>query len=610
MSKRMLALALALALLLTCATCAVGEEAVALRRLTLGTSSYSVMVDDSFVEGDMTEEDIADGQVGYYRSDDTTLDFDVYQFSKEGIAEELSHYTLEEANEYDNVSVVHPCDEINGIPVGWYRTVETYEDDEYDTLTYIMDNGDDYVELVFWMEDGDDEEHANAIISSLSLEQTQTLTLGDSPFTVEAPADYVQGGMTPEDMADDQVNYYYSDLSLMDFDVYQFSKAGLPETLAEYVEDEASEYAYVYEVVKDGEINGIPVGWYRTVEEFEDGEYETITYVMDDGDEYVEIVFWLDGFTAESEAHAIIGTLTDTRAAAASVDQAAALPEGVTPVTWDVSADHLMIETDEARALYDRIMAEDYPTMEELKENEVIKQMDALSAYYKELYGNTAEIDTRERNELRAQIIADFLATGSARTESVDENGRHHYVYDGPLNRDYQMELVLGLPASGKSTLIADPDSEAMGAFILDVDVIKSMLPEYQESHGAAADSVHFEGMAMLPEAIKAFTEGDMKGVNVILPLVSNDLDQLMEDYIKPFEAAGYNVKVKYRDAVPNEAMARVFARALRGGQLINSPVVLSFGDDPGAVYEELKGITNAMGEPYVDEDAELEEAA
>ena len=134
MSKRMLALALALALLLTCATCAVGEEAVALRRFTLGTSSYSVMIDDGFVEGDMTEEDIADGQVGYYRSDDTTLDFDVYQFSKEGLAEELSHYTLEEANEYDNVSVVYPCDEINGIPVGWYRTVETYEDDEYDSI--------------------------------------------------------------------------------------------------------------------------------------------------------------------------------------------------------------------------------------------------------------------------------------------------------------------------------------------------------------------------------------------------------------------------------------------------------------------------------------------
>jgi len=282
----------------------------------------------------------------------------------------------------------------------------------------------------------------------------------------------------------------------------------------------------------------------------------------------------------------------------------------VAPVTWEVSADHLMIEGEEARALYERIVANDYPTMEELKADPVVAQLDALSAYYKALYGNTAEIDTPERDALRKEIMTWFLTLGSARTDHLDDNGYPVYVYGGPLKSEYQFELVLGLPASGKSSRIVDPDSEAMGAFILDVDVIKSMLPEYQESHGAAADSVHFEGMAMLPEAIKAFTEGDMKGVNVILPLVSNDLDQLMEDYIKPFEAAGYNVKVKYRDAVPNEAMARVFARALRGGQLINSPVVLSFGDDPGAVYEELKGITNAMGEPYVDEDAELEEAA
>ncbi len=43
------------------------------------------------------------------------------------------------------------------------------------------------------------------------------------------------------------------------------------------------------------------------------------------------------------------------------------LPEGVRPVTWEVSPDHLMIETEEARALYEQITAGDYPTMEELK---------------------------------------------------------------------------------------------------------------------------------------------------------------------------------------------------------------------------------------------------
>ena len=75
-----------------------------------------------------------------------------------------------------------------------------------------------------------------------------------------------------------------------------------------------------------------------------------------------------------------------------------------------------------------------------------------------------------------------------------------------------------------------------------------------------------------------------MKGTNAILPLVSSDLNDLMDNYIHPFEEAGYTVKVVFREAEPNAA-ARVVMRALRGGQLINSAVAFSFGYDPEEVY-------------------------
>ena len=285
----------------------------------------------------------------------------------------------------------------------------------------------------------------------------------------------------------------------------------------------------------------------------------------------------------------------------------AALPEGVVPVTWEVSPEHLMIDTEEARALYEQIAAEEYPTMEELLANPVVKQLDALSAYYKGIYGNTAEIETPERQQLREELKKWFLSLGSARTESVDSNGKHHYVYDGPLNRDYRMELVLGLPASGKSTRVADPDSEAMGAFILDPDVIKAELPEYTESHGAGADAVHFEGMAILRDAAEAFLTGDLQGVNIVLPIVGGDLEEMTEQYIRPFEEAGYNVKVRFCPAEANEAAARVVMRELAGGQLINSAVAFNFGDGPENVYNALKDQINAQGEPYGFEEDEEE---
>ena len=292
-------------------------------------------------------------------------------------------------------------------------------------------------------------------------------------------------------------------------------------------------------------------------------------------------------------------------------DAAAALPEGVVPVTWEVTPEHPMIDTDEARALYQQFLAGDYLSMEELVANPVVQQLDALSAYYKSIYGNTADIDTPEREALREELKDWFLTLGSARTESVDENGKHHYVYDGPLNRDYQMILALGLPASGKSTFIADPDSEAMGAFILDPDVIKARIPEYVESHGAASDSIHFEGMGIFDRAISEFLTGDMKGVNIVLPIVGGDFDEMMQQYVLPFEAAGYNVRAKFRPAKENEAAARVVMRELGGGQLINSAVAFNFGEGPENVYNQMKDMTNAWGEPYgieEDEEAELEE--
>lgn len=138
---------------------------------------------------------------------------------------------------------------------------------------------------------------------------TKTLQLGTSAYTVEIAASYEEGELTEEDTADDMVAYLRSPDTLLDFDVYQFSKDGYPDTLAAFVEQEAEAYEAT-EVVTDGSINGIDIGWYRSLETYEDQEYATLTYVLEDGDQYVEIVFWLDGETAEEEAQAIINTLT------------------------------------------------------------------------------------------------------------------------------------------------------------------------------------------------------------------------------------------------------------------------------------------------------------
>lgn len=62
--------------------------------------------------------------------------------------------------------------------------------------------------------------------------------------------------------------------------------------------------------VQTTEINGFAAAYYNAVEESEGTEYNTVTYMIDNGDEFVEIVFWLDGETAEAEVSAILATLS------------------------------------------------------------------------------------------------------------------------------------------------------------------------------------------------------------------------------------------------------------------------------------------------------------
>lgn len=383
----------------------------------LGSSPFYVFCSASFHEGGMTSEDVADDQVAYWVSDETLLDFDVYQFSKEGLPEDLADYVAKEAEKY-SASAVETQALVNGIPVGWYRTVENYDGVDYETLTCAMDAGGEYVEIVFWLDGLTAGAEADAILQSLWMEAdeagaeeaeteevetneveveeaeaneaeteeteaegaeadavetegaqsgdavnaaTRVLRLGSSPFTIVVPAGFVEGEMTQEDIEDDQVGYYYSNETLLDFDVYQFSKDGYPNDLAVYTEEEISGYNSVSDLVTDGAVNGVPAAWYRTVETYQDAEFNTLTYILDGGDEYVEVCFWLDGESADAEAKAIIDTLA-VEAAAEPIDGEGAMADEAEEEAYEAqqdSPDVIEAAIDEDAAEYEAVQPGD-----------------------------------------------------------------------------------------------------------------------------------------------------------------------------------------------------------------------------------------------------------
>ena len=126
----------------------------------------------------------------------------------------------------------------------------------------------------------------------------RTVPIGSTGYYVAVPADYVPGEVTEEDRRDDMVAYYRSDKHLMDFDIYQFAKDG--RILEEYAEKEAKEFGadWIDTVV----FNGVPLVFYISQEQYDGAEYRVANFLFDAGNDFGEIVFWLDGPNDGEEA--------------------------------------------------------------------------------------------------------------------------------------------------------------------------------------------------------------------------------------------------------------------------------------------------------------------
>ncbi len=275
--------------------------------IALGNSGLTITTEKKYEKGEISAEDTDENQVAYYKSEETTVDFDVYEWAK-ATDETLAAAIAEEAKEFEAEAKET---EINGFAAAYYNATEESEGKEYKTVTYMIDNGDEFVEIVFWLDGENAEAEVNAIIATLAkaadAEKAEdgVIELGNSGLKITPEKKYEKGEISAEDTDENQVAYYKSEETTVDFDVYEWAKA-TDETLAAAIAEEAKEFDAE---AKETEINGIAAAYYNATEESEGKEYKTVTYMIDNGDEFVEIVFWLDGENAEAEVDAIIATL-------------------------------------------------------------------------------------------------------------------------------------------------------------------------------------------------------------------------------------------------------------------------------------------------------------
>ena len=129
----------------------------------IGTTGFMISIPLDYYEGEVTREDKKDDQIAYYKSDSHLMDFDMYQFGKEGMT--LDEYAAEEAGEY-NADKVEDAN-FNGVNMKLYYSQEDYEGKSYRVANYIFENDTDFAELSFWLDGDDAEDIVNQILFSI-----------------------------------------------------------------------------------------------------------------------------------------------------------------------------------------------------------------------------------------------------------------------------------------------------------------------------------------------------------------------------------------------------------------------------------------------------------
>ncbi len=177
---------------------------------------------------------------------------------------------------------------------------------------------------------------------------------------------------------------------------------------------------------------------------------------------------------------------------------------------------------------------------------------------------DTSDIDTRERRILRKKITNKLYG-------------------EGAKVKGHRADIVLGLPAGGKSSALATPLEKEHGSLIIDSDMAKEMLPEY--ANGLGAQSVHNESSYI---STNVYNRAVKNGDNIVLPLVGRNT-QKIKDLIDSLTSKGYSVHLHHVSVSVNTSKERAISRFNKTGRFVDTRYIEGLGLQPKETYDKLK---------------------
>ncbi|EKO3541458.1 zeta toxin family protein [Vibrio fluvialis] len=230
-----------------------------------------------------------------------------------------------------------------------------------------------------------------------------------------------------------------------------------------------------------------------------------------------------------------------------------------------------------------------------------IALIERLNGYeFKELISS----DVR-RLELRNTILNEL---SELTIPKDDDDIRIGFGGSKPRNRvrlNKKAIILLGLPASGKST-VAQVMSDMQGAYIIDSDFAKRKFPELAFPNGAFWTHDESDDLTYLDgDCLFAFCAN--QDANMVLPKVGANKESIVSIY-NTLKNLDYGVSLGLVWLEPKKALQRAIKRYQKSKRYVPISKIISSGDAPMNVFNELVKELDLDGYVYLSSDVALHE--
>lgn len=282
------------------------------------------------------------------------------------------------------------------------------------------------------------------------------------------------------------------------------------------------------------------------------------------------------GKTAEEAEKRLAGLEQRLKSALLWADDTSRAPARPNPESVDTTGKNEYNKTadkatasPELQSVIDRLTKGEDVSLEEIDSTPEVKEVRKMPET------DTSRIDTPEREQLRAEVAQKLYQTGSYSSETND--------YTGEVAQERRIDIVIGVPAAGKSSVLVNPLSEQHKSRVIDSDMAKELLPEYDGGKGAG--NVHKESSMIRNRVFdRALDNGD----NIVWPTVGDDLEKLLGN-IQEFRDGGYSVYLHLNELPATKATGRALGRFVSEGRFVNPKIVMEAGDKPTQNYHYIR---------------------